>query len=392
MELGGRLEFDDGRYYIGALNDLKPHGLGVMYNANDQEIYAGEFYKGDETTGVKTFPDGAIFEGHLQTTNPHKGLGVQKSAHNCVNYYGEYSRNDEVTNGILRIRNSRCKYSGSIMNNLPHGFGYLTYDCFNLYTGEFVNGKRHGIGQLMTTTYGRATRNRRSRSSASLNAFLDDSEDELAEDVELVGCSSFRSGFTLDLRSREDRDKLMDEELEEDGGFCVLRSTSDFIDPRATEIYVGEWKDDKRNGYGMVTRNNGSSYQGQWKDNKRHGYGITTYADKHVELGRYLNNKLMETTAPSRFNGVSAFRSTVAEAAKIAEEFPEKVKRLEEEMKSRHYAACNKAEKAMEYQIRARNYADDARSVAKQCGKDDNVFVLDQRTWQPKLEEISPQL
>tara|TARA_B110000305_G_C19331776_1_gene584346 strand:- start:219 stop:1202 length:984 start_codon:yes stop_codon:yes gene_type:complete len=49
--------------------------------------------------------------------------------------------------------------------------------------------------------------------------------------------------------------------------------------------YVGEFKDDKRNGQGTYTYASGDNYIGGWKDNRKDGQGTYTYADGTVEQG-----------------------------------------------------------------------------------------------------------
>jgi len=43
--------------------------------------------------------------------------------------------------------------------------------------------------------------------------------------------------------------------------------------------YVGEYRDDKRNGQGTYTAPNGDKYVGEYRDDKYHGRGIATFAD-----------------------------------------------------------------------------------------------------------------
>ncbi|EPT30761.1 MORN repeat-containing protein [Toxoplasma gondii ME49] len=38
--------------------------------------------------------------------------------------------------------------------------------------------------------------------------------------------------------------------------------------------YRGEWKDNKRHGFGIQTYLDGSTYEGQWREDRRHGHGI----------------------------------------------------------------------------------------------------------------------
>uniref|UniRef100_A0A8C9F8W6 Junctophilin 1 n=1 Tax=Pavo cristatus TaxID=9049 RepID=A0A8C9F8W6_PAVCR len=55
---------------------------------------------------------------------------------------------------------------------------------------------------------------------------------------------------------------------------------------------MGEWKNDKRSGYGVSERSSGLKYEGEWLDNLRHGYGCTTLPDGKKEEGKYRHNVL----------------------------------------------------------------------------------------------------
>ena len=57
------------------------------------------------------------------------------------------------------------------------------------------------------------------------------------------------------------------------------------------DIYVGEWKDNKRNGQGTITYVNGATYVGEFKDDKRNGQGTFTFADGPTYVGEWLDNK-----------------------------------------------------------------------------------------------------
>ncbi|CAL8366102.1 unnamed protein product [Boreogadus saida] len=66
----------------------------------------------------------------------------------------------------------------------------------------------------------------------------------------------------------------------------------DHVDATTTETYAGEWKNDKRNGFGVSERSNGMKYEGEWLNNRRHGYGCTLFPEGHREEGKYKNNVL----------------------------------------------------------------------------------------------------
>ena len=67
----------------------------------------------------------------------------------------------------------------------------------------------------------------------------------------------------------------------------------DHVDATTTESYTGEWKNDKRSGFGVSERSNGMKYEGEWTNNKRHGYGCTIFPDGTREEGKYKNNVLV---------------------------------------------------------------------------------------------------
>ena len=40
------------------------------------------------------------------------------------------------------------------------------------------------------------------------------------------------------------------------------------------KVYRGEWKNDKRSGYGVLETCTGMKYEGEWLNNFRSGYGV----------------------------------------------------------------------------------------------------------------------
>lgn len=65
------------------------------------------------------------------------------------------------------------------------------------------------------------------------------------------------------------------------------------LDPSVTETYMGEWKNDKRAGFGISERSDGLKYEGEWYNNRKYGYGVTTFRDGKKEEGKYKNNILI---------------------------------------------------------------------------------------------------
>lgn len=77
-------------------------------------------------------------------------------------------------------------------------------------------------------------------------------------------------------------------------------SQDDITDANVTECYMGEWKNDKRSGFGVSERSDGLKYEGEWSNNKKYGYGVTTFKDGSKEEGKYKNNVLITSGKKSK--------------------------------------------------------------------------------------------
>jgi len=53
--------------------------------------------------------------------------------------------------------------------------------------------------------------------------------------------------------------------------------------------YVGEWKDGKRHGKGIMTHPEGAQYIGQWKEGVPNGEGIETWPNGIKYIGKFEN-------------------------------------------------------------------------------------------------------
>lgn len=58
--------------------------------------------------------------------------------------------------------------------------------------------------------------------------------------------------------------------------------------------YTGEWKEDKPDGLGSLFNPDGSSYAGQWKAGRRNGQGTMTYADGTQVAGKWREGRFVE--------------------------------------------------------------------------------------------------
>ncbi|XP_048464354.1 junctophilin-2 isoform X2 [Rhincodon typus] len=139
------------------------------------------------------------------------------------------------------------------------------------------------------------------------------------------------------------------------------------IDATTTESYMGEWKNDKRSGYGVSERSSGLKYEGEWHDNLRHGYGCTTFPDGHKEEGKYKNNVLVKGKKkhliPLRTNKL---REKVERSMEGAQRAAAIARQKSEIALSRSSHAKTKAEAADQASQAASNESSIARATAKE--------------------------
>uniref|UniRef100_A0A8V0X7J4 Junctophilin 2 n=1 Tax=Gallus gallus TaxID=9031 RepID=A0A8V0X7J4_CHICK len=218
------------------------------------------------------------------------------------------------------------------------------------YQGQFTNGMRHGYGVRQSVPYGMASvvRSPLRTSLSSLrsehsNGTLPQQDSPAAHPESLPASPTItRGGFALSLyadaeagkvkkgglfrrgsllgklKKSESKSSLASQKsrvsfLKSESGISSAASDATStaslgegaegeeyppfesdIDATTTETYMGEWKNDKRSGYGVSERSSGLKYEGEWLDNLRHGYGCTTLPDGKKEEGKYRHNVLVK--------------------------------------------------------------------------------------------------
>ncbi|WP_298512767.1 glycosyltransferase family 39 protein [uncultured Kordia sp.] len=81
--------------------------------------------------------------------------------------------------------------------------------------------------------------------------------------------------------------------------------------------YWGDWKDEKRNGFGNYLWKDGQKYSGQWKNDVRHGKGTVYFNNGESLEGSWENGKLNGKAVKRDANGVIIEKSMYKDNAKI---------------------------------------------------------------------------
>ncbi len=66
--------------------------------------------------------------------------------------------------------------------------------------------------------------------------------------------------------------------------------------------YVGYWKEGLRHGKGVFYYSNGSKYEGEWVKNLKHGFGIFTFEDGTTYEGPFSNDRMVKRSLAGMTN------------------------------------------------------------------------------------------
>lgn len=116
-------------------------------------------------------------------------------------------------------------------------------------------------------------------------------------------------------------------------------------DNRLIETYKGEWKNDKRHGYGIIEDADGFSYIGEWSENMRHGLGVATYPDGTKLEGEWKNDELVSDVRKKGplVSLVTRFKQRLRVVCEGAQDAAEKAEQKSQIAMSRADAARDKA-------------------------------------------------
>ena len=144
------------------------------------------------------------------------------------------------------------------------------------------------------------------------------------------------------------------------------------MDKSVTETYMGEWKNDKRCGFGIAERSDGLKYEGEWFNNKKYGYGVTTFKDGVKEEGKYKNNVLITSQKKKHLFLIRSakFRERIDAAVYAAQRASKLALQKADIAISRTATARGEAELADAAAAAAQEESDVALAIAKQFAPD----------------------
>ena len=144
------------------------------------------------------------------------------------------------------------------------------------------------------------------------------------------------------------------------------------MDESVVETYRGDWKNDKRTGFGVSERSDGLRYEGEWFNNRKYGYGVTTFRDGSKEEGKYKNNVLITSQRRRHLFLIRSakFRARIDTSVAAAQRAMRMALQKEDIAISRSATARGKAELADQAAEHAREESELAQQTAKQFAPD----------------------
>ncbi|XP_062234901.1 radial spoke head 10 homolog B [Platichthys flesus] len=140
--------FEGGHMYKGMFAKGLMDGPGVFLWAGGFK-YEGEFVCNKPMgQGTYTWPDGGSYKGEVYDGVRH-GTGTYECAKSAVTYTGQWDQGKRHGKGEVFYDQSKTSwYMGDWVRNSREGFGVRCYPSGDIYSGEWRNNLRHGQGTM----------------------------------------------------------------------------------------------------------------------------------------------------------------------------------------------------------------------------------------------------
>ncbi|XP_029973879.1 junctophilin-2 [Salarias fasciatus] len=438
---GGRFEFDDGGAYCGGWEGGKAHGHGICTGPKGQGEFSGSWNYGFEVVGVYTWPSGNTYEGYWSQGKRH-GLGLETKGHWIYKgewthgFKGRYGVRVSVGSGAkyegtwnnglqdgygTETYADGSTFQGQFTGGMRHGYGVRQSVPYGmaavvrspLRTSLTSLRSEHSNGTVLQqdipiitatnasgeeTPVATPTQLGPSRGGFALTLQVDPeavkpkkkglfrrssllgklkkSESSTSLSSQKSKISFLRTESALSSNASDTNSTIsMDESLAGAEDFPPVEAD---IDATTTEVYMGEWKNDKRSGYGISERSSGLKYEGEWLNNQRHGYGCTTFAEGGKEEGKYLNNML-----------VKAMKKRVIQLK--GTKIKQKVERAVEGAQRAAAIAKQKAEIAASRTTHSKGKSDAAEQAAQAANRESSIARLVAKELSPTFYQPGPE-
>jgi len=157
------------------------------------------------------------------------------------------------------------KYEGEIKNGQANGKGIKTYKDGRIHKGLFKDNKRHGEGILY-----------RPDGTIFKGNYKNDAQDGLGINITKEG---------VELKAFFKEGKCMK------GQAIMYYNEENSQNMKFNNRYIGNYQNNKMEGFGIFTMANGDIYEGEFQKNYFNGRGVYYFHDGIKYEGKFKNNK-----------------------------------------------------------------------------------------------------
>lgn len=303
----GIFKSENGSCYKGYWYDNYKHGFGIMKTENGDK-YIGSFHLGEfDGFGIFKFSNSNKYIGNF-LRNEFSGRGLfQWGLTNHINYI-QFKQNYKT-----KYNNSDKRkklYSEENFNNSTKDFPEeIDFDDYleginilkeGTYSTEIKDDKYSETPNLSTTSDYHSTNDSNSSFIDANNLKIQKNGisfpyPELSREKKFVCCSKnefYNKNIQLYLKNKQYDNFNRNFSIAQDKESVNISKNTDKSEE--DEIYpfffLGDWKDNKRHGFGCLVDENGK-YTGQFIENQKYGKGILVYADQQIYEGDFVKDK-----------------------------------------------------------------------------------------------------
>ena len=277
----GTFYFSDGYSYSGDwVNDTR-HGFGK--ETSKWGYYEGE-WKNNEWCGKgkEVHNDGVTFEGTWSSCGNSPNIARYE---NGKVTYGKIVNREfiaDLIEGYSRHEYGNGYYEGCFVNGKRGGFGTYYWNSGAVYRGEWNNDSKDGYGEVTIDDFSYA------------GGWKNDQRYGYGRETNITG--DIIDGFWHDSKNAvyatltQNGERISGKVV---NGYFVSESFYDLKkDTFDNGYYEGNYKNGKRNGFGIYHWNSGSRYEGSWVDDSRTGIGEYFWPDGSRYVGEWHGSKM----------------------------------------------------------------------------------------------------
>ena len=212
--------------------------------------------------------NGDIYEGEIDENGNREGKGIM-NYHNGDSYSGEWKNDMKNGNGRMSYFNVDF-YNGYWKNDKKEGKGIMKYNNGDEYNGDWKNDLREGKGKMI---------------------YNDIFEKDILLINQKINYLKNQEKDERDEIKNEKEEIILNEEIYDGDWKNNLREGKGIMKYNNGDIYNGEWINDKIEGKGIMKYNNGDIYEGEWIKDIREGKGKMKYNNGDFYNGDWINNK-----------------------------------------------------------------------------------------------------